>query len=169
MILHCTKKLAARLPSVPAEPLEETSPLGSWHANLLHIDRRQCLFLCHDESRAVLFLPGVRKEHLLDLDKLFQTLLASTLQALGCKAVSLPKLKLALGPMRFDSVTDRSVLASMTVATGDLYGRVNRVQNVLELDPVAVSAYVSQRPATIRKKWIRPDKLLLQRFDGLSI
>ena len=28
MILHCSRKLAARLPEVSAEPLQETSPLG---------------------------------------------------------------------------------------------------------------------------------------------
>jgi len=33
MIIHCTKKLAARLPNVSPEPLVEDSPLGSWHAN----------------------------------------------------------------------------------------------------------------------------------------
>ena len=165
MILHCTKKLAARLADVAAQPLRETSPLGSWHGKLLHFDRRQCLFLCHDESRWVLFLPGVRKIHLLDLDRLFPQLLSDTLQALGCETVGLSRLKLALGPVRFDTATDRSVLASMTVAARDLEPVVYRARNVLELDPVAVSARLSRRPATIHKQWIRPGERLVERVQ----
>jgi hypothetical protein len=38
---HCTQKLAAKLPEVSATPLAETSPLGSWHANLYTYDRRR--------------------------------------------------------------------------------------------------------------------------------
>lgn len=58
MIIHCTKKLAAKLPAVSLEPLMETSPLGSWHANLYTIDRRNCLLFCHDDTRYTVFLPG---------------------------------------------------------------------------------------------------------------
>ncbi len=125
--------------------------------------------MCHDQSRAVLFLPGVRKANLLDLDRLFPELLNQTLQALGCATVGLSRLKLALGPVCFDSVTDRSVLASMTVATRDLEPMVYRVDNILELDPVSVSARLSRRPATIRKQWIRPDELLLRQVEGLRV
>ena len=58
MIIHATRKLAQRLPDVSIEPLKETSPLGSWHADRLTIDRRQCVLFCHDETRAAL-LPQV--------------------------------------------------------------------------------------------------------------
>jgi len=40
VIIHCSKKLAEKLPDVLAAPLTESSPLGSWHAHLYHIDRR---------------------------------------------------------------------------------------------------------------------------------
>lgn len=124
--------------------------------------------MCHDQSRSVLFIPGVRKANLLDLDNLFPEFLVLTLQALGCRTISLSRLKLALGPVRFDTATDRSVLASMTVATRDLEPVVFSVDNVLELDPVAVSARLSRRPATIRKQWVRPCELLLQQVEDLN-
>jgi hypothetical protein len=62
VIIHCTQKMAIKLPGVSATPLAETSPLGSWHAHLYTYDRRQCVLFCHDESRYCLFLPGLVKE-----------------------------------------------------------------------------------------------------------
>jgi len=38
MIIHCSQKLAAKLPGVSSVPLDETSPLGSWHGHLLTLD-----------------------------------------------------------------------------------------------------------------------------------
>ena len=126
--------------------------------------------MCHDHSRAVLLLPGVRKKDLQNLDMLFSELLYGMLDALGCQAVGLSQLKLALGPIQFDVATDRSVLASMTVVTRDLEPIVyNGVDKVLELDPVAVSAKLSRRPATVRKAWVRPDELLLGLVATLQV
>ena len=64
MIIHCSKKLSAKLENVSPTPLEEISLLGGWHAHLFTIDRRQCVMFCHDATRCTLFLPGLRKEHL---------------------------------------------------------------------------------------------------------
>ncbi|MBK5273919.1 MAG: hypothetical protein JJE30_02555 [Desulfuromonadales bacterium] len=81
MLLHCTKKLAAKLPEVSATPLAETSHLGSWHAHLLTIDRRQCVMFCHDESHYVLFQPGLVKTNFADLGRLHRELFLSSLVA----------------------------------------------------------------------------------------
>jgi uncharacterized protein DUF6933 len=58
MIIYATRKLAARLPKVSKEPIEEVSALGNWHADRLTLDRRQCVLFCHDETRAALFIAG---------------------------------------------------------------------------------------------------------------
>lgn len=168
MIIHCTRKLATKLPEVSSSPLQETSPLGSWHANLMHFDRRQCLFFCHDLSRAVLFIPGVRKPDFQHLGSgLFPTMLMDLLLALGCNPGRIQAVRLALGPIQFDTATDRSVLASMTVAKRDLEPLIFDVANVLDLDPVAASAQISQRPATIAGEWIQPDVKLLNLVNAL--
>ena len=96
MIIHCTRKLAVKLPDVSNKALAENSPLGSWHAHLLYFDRRQCVIFCHD-----------------------------------------------LEPYIYD------------------------VPNVLNLDPVAASARVSQCPATIAGEWIQPDVELLKLVHAL--
>ena len=113
MLLHCTKKLAAKLPEVSATPLAETSPLGSWHANLYTIDRRQCVMFCHDESRYVLFLPGLIKSDFVELGRLHRELFLASLVALGVKETLLNRVSLALGPVQFDCITDRSALEEL--------------------------------------------------------
>jgi hypothetical protein len=110
MILHCSQKLAAKLPNVSPTPLEETSPLGSWHGHLFTLDRRQCVMFCHDATRYVLFLPGLRKADFAELGgKWFRPLYLATLAMFGCPDTQIKKLELALGPMCFDTATDRSV------------------------------------------------------------
>jgi hypothetical protein len=144
-------------------PLDETSPLGSWHGHLFTVDRRQCVMFCHDASRYVLFLPGVRKEHLVVLgEQWFRPLYLATLAVLGCPESQIKKVELAVGPVRYDTATDRSVQGSLRVAREDLQAFVVRVPNVLDLDPVAVSSELSHRPATIRGKWIWPDRAMLE-------
>ena len=141
MILHCSKKLAAKLPGVSSEPLGETSPLGSWHGHLVHFDRRQCVMFMHDDTRYALFLPGLRKEHFAVLGaRWFRELYTATLAVLGCPDRQIRKVELALGPVRYDTATDRSVQGSMRVAKQDLDDWVCRVPNVMELDPLAAAA-----------------------------
>jgi len=169
MIIHCTRKLAARLPDVSPTPLEENSILGGWHAHLLHFDRRQCVFFCHDVSRAVLFAPGLRKPELQQLGStLFPQLLLDVLQAMGCEAGLLARVRLAIGPVRFDTATDRSVQGSMNIARQDLEAEIYRATNVLDLDPVAVSCHISHRPARVRGKFIWPEQALLESVRALK-
>lgn len=84
MIIHATRKLAARLPKVSKEPLQAVNVLGNWHADRLTLDRRQCVLFCHDETRAALFIAGLRKPQFAALGEIFRQLFAETLAALEC-------------------------------------------------------------------------------------
>jgi len=155
MIIHCSQKLAAKLPAIASTPLEETSPLGSWHAHLFTLVRRQCVMFCHDATRYVLFLPGLRKDHFTELGSYwFRPFYLATLAMLGCSDTQIKKLELALGPMRFDTATDRSVQGSLRVAK-------------LDLDPLAMSCWLNERPATIHGKWMRPGRAMLEAVAGI--
>ncbi len=167
MIIHCTQKLAAKLPEVSAAVLSETSPLGSRHANLYTIDHRQCVIFCHDETRYALFLPGLRAQQFRELDRLHRELFLATLKVLGVTETTLKRVTLALGPTRFDRTTDKSVLSSMTVVRSDFEARLMEVENVMELDPVAVSCDLTKRPTAIKGKWLWPDKAMLDLVNKL--
>lgn len=161
MILHCSKKLATKLPDVSSVPLEETSPLGSWHGHLFTLDRRQCVMLVHDATRYALFLPGLRKEDFAALgERWFRPLYLATLAVCGCPEVQIKKAELALGPMRFDTATDRSVQGALRVARQDLEAWVYSVPNVMDLDALAVSCRLNERPTTVYGKCVWPDKAM---------
>lgn len=168
MILHCSRKLAGKLTAVSSTPLEETSPLGSWHGHLFTLDRRQCVMLIHDESRYVLFLPGLRKADFVTLEeRWFHPLYLASLRFAGCTDAQIKRVALALGPMRFDTVTDRSVMGSLRIARQDLDVRLGKVANVMDLDPLIVSRDLNERPATVYGKWIWPRKAMRERVQAL--
>ncbi len=168
MIIHCSQKLAAKLANVSAAPLEESSPLGSWHGHLFNLDRRQCVMFCHDATRFVLFLPGLRKQQFAELgSKWFRLLYTATLAMAGCPDVQIKKAELALGPVCFDTATDRSVQGSLRVARQDLAAWVYQVPNVLDLDPLTVSYRLNERPTSVYGKVLWPNRAMLERVAAL--
>ncbi len=160
MILHCTQKMAGKLAEVSAAPFAEASPLGSWHANLLTIDRRLCVIFCHDATRYSLFLPGLSKVHFATLGRMHREFFLATLATLGVKGMTLHRVAMAMGPTRFDRATDRSVLGSMRMAGEELRWLLPET-NVMDCDPLALSVRLNDRPATVKGKWISPDKEML--------
>lgn len=166
MILHCTKKLATKLSDVSAVPLVETSPMGSWHGLLYAIERRQCIIFCHDISRYILFLPGVKKEHFAELGQLHRELFIATLAGQGVPAVNIKRVELTLGPMRYDSITDRSVLGSINIARSDMSWIIE--PGVLGRNPVDVSVNINDRPCTIRGRWLRPKDVMREQIAKIT-
>lgn len=158
LIIHCTKKLSERLPAVSDASLTETSPLGSWHAHRYTIDRRQCVLFCHDKTRYVLFVAGLRKPQFAQLGQLHRELFQACLAAEGMSERLIKAATLLLGEPRFDRATHASVLSSLRVAKQDLEAWVYRVPNVLDLDPIEVSVWLNERPVTINKVWGHPDR-----------
>lgn len=168
MILHCSQKLAARLSDVSSIPLEETSPLGSWHGHLFTLDRRQCVMFVHDATRYALFMPGLRKQQFAELgSKWFRLLYTATLAMAGCPDVQIKKAELSIGPMRFDTATDRSVQGSLRVAKQDLEAWLYRVPNVMDMDPLKVSCWLNERPTTVYGKYLWPEKVMLDLVTAL--
>ncbi len=167
MILHCTQKMAGKLPEVSPTPLAEASLMGSWHAHLYTIDRRQCVLFCHDESRYVLFLPGLVKVHFASLGLLHRDFFLASLASLGVRGVPLHRVAMALKPAQFDRNTDRSVLGSLRVARSDLDAFLEDI-NVMDSDPLALSLRLNDRPVTVKGEWLFPGKEMLSLVERLN-
>ena len=167
MIIHCTRKLAARLPEVSAAELPESSPVGSWHANLYTIDRRQCVLFCHDESRYCLFLPGLRAPMFADFARHHKELFRATLVRDGVDQARLNRIDFAIGPVHFDNTTNRSSLGSMITARWDLEGMRMHEDHLLDLDPVLASRDLNSRPATVFGRWHMPRDRMLEKVMAL--
>jgi hypothetical protein len=169
MIIHCTKKLAGKLPSVSSTPLAETSPLGSWHANLYTIDRRNCVLFCHDATRYTLFLPGLRKPELAELGRWHRELFNASLAYMGMEDNLVRRAELALGPVGFDTVTDRSVLGSLNQMKFMLDTRVAEVEDVMLLNPLSVNRWLCHYPVNIKgvKGFWMADEAMMERVSTL--
>lgn len=162
MIFHCTKALAAKIPSASPTPLTDANPLGSWHAHLHFIDRRQCVMFCHDTTRFILFESGLKKEQFHNLGQLHKQLYLAVLNSLGVSGVSLKKVELAMGPAQFDTVTDRSVLGTMNQSRSDFDYFIADYNNILEVDAIIAAKWLNHRPLTARGKWLWADKAMLE-------
>ena len=162
MIIHCTKKLAKKLPDVSATPLHESCPLGSWHAHLYAFNRRQCVIFCHDISRYVLFLAGLRKPQFSALGDWFGEVFLATLEAEGFEKSSIAQVAKSLCPVVFDTATNPSVLSATHIVSEQAYWICREVSNVCDLDEIAVSLHLSHRPTRVKKKPLWPDKVMAE-------
>jgi hypothetical protein len=150
MIVHCTQKLAAKLDKVSRERLNDNNPLGSWHAHLYIIDRRQCVMFCHDKTRFVLFIPGLKKNDFAKLDFWFKDLFANTMLKLGYEPELIENALAHVDALCFDSVCDRSVQGSMRIAKLDMEGILMDVSDVMNLPIYSISARLNERPVTTK-------------------
>jgi hypothetical protein len=141
--------------------------LGSWHGHLITMERRQCAFFVHDETRYALFLPGLRKEYFARLDQLHRKLFLAALAGDGLSSGRLARVSLALGPAHYDSKTDRSVLGSLRVTADDLYYTQPRWGELMSIDPLAICHWLNQRPTRARGKPLWPAQAMAERIDRL--
>lgn len=153
MIIHCTKKLIKKLPQ--AEPIvaDTAHPLGSWHANLHIVDRRQCVLFCHDKTRFALFSAGLKKHDLENLAYIFIDLFVNTLLKLGYDTALIESAAQFMQEttISFDSTCDRSVLSTMNlVFRQEVYHELMKVNNVMDLLPYSPSARLNDRPTRVK-------------------
>lgn len=167
MIFHCTKALATKLPSVSPTPLADANPLGSWHAHLHVIDRRQCIMFCHDTTRFVLFESGLKKEQFHNLGQFHKQLYLAALISMGVPEATLKRVELAMGPARFDIATDRSVLGTMNRSRFEFDFFLDDYTNILEIDPLIAARWFNHRPLSVRGKYLWADKEMLALVSSL--
>ena len=128
--LHCTKKLAQKLPmdsdgrlsSKFAYPYRDqpSTTLGSWHANLIVVQRYQCVLMVHDSTRFPVFLPALRQADFRDFDHRFCDAFMNTLLKCGADNASMEAGDAALASLVCDTRCDRSVQGTMNQMVQDM-------------------------------------------------
>jgi len=174
MIIHCTHKLSTKLPNVSSTLLTETNPLGSWHANLYVIDRHNCVMFCHDQTRFVLFMAGLKKADFARLEYWFQDLFANTMLKLGYEPSLIEKALGLLDPLQFDTCCNRSVQGSLrTAKMMDLDGLLMDVPDVLDLPIYSVNVRLNHRPVTTKgmksRECLWPDRAMLEWIEQVAL
>jgi hypothetical protein len=177
MLIHCTKKLILKLPeSIEAKGqqlVSNVTPLhgiGSWHANLLLIQRRQCVIFVHDSTRYAMIIPSLRKADFTKLDYHFQDVFINSLIKAGLPFELVERATEWLTPLTFDIVCNRSVQGTMRLMAEDVeWGLIYDHQSINELLPYSRSAELSNRPCNIKgqKDCIWPIKAMQQLLETL--
>ncbi|WP_290523661.1 hypothetical protein [Alcanivorax sp.] len=179
--IHCTKKLLARLPvdeqgnlpvskthgALPTVP-GQLSPLSGWHANLLTIQRRNCVMFVHDTTRFPLFIASLKKPDFANLEYWFEDALMNTLMKCGATALQLKKVGHALQRLKMDSQTDRSVQGSLNQMGQDA-GFMLEDCKVDEILGYGLAANLAQRPCMIKsgKDALWPERDFLALLESL--
>ena len=176
MILHCTKKLYAKLPEKMKATEQPATAIGiqtkwlNWHANLITIQRRQCVIAVHDATRFTLFIPCLTKKDFANLDWQLNDVFINTL----LKSDMPPELVYAAAtnyqPLTFDTNCNRSVQGTMNQVAQEIdYGLYYKSTSVADINPYRYSADLSHRPCSVKgqKDYIWPDREMAQLLQKL--
>tara|TARA_Y100001934_G_scaffold231648_1_gene279915 strand:+ start:622 stop:1269 length:648 start_codon:yes stop_codon:yes gene_type:complete len=174
--IHATQKLLAKMPAQTKPGTEDIlaapqSKLGSWHANLLTIQRRNCLLFVHDQTRFPVFIPALTKPDLVNIDWFFEDVLMNTLLKCGATQEQLDTAAALLQPLAFVGGTDRSVLGTLNQLGQDIEHIIYfDALNVADMAGYAVSAWLADRPCNVKgqKDCIWPKDAFLELLDRLS-
>ena len=155
MIIHCSKKLAAKLSkeklskeqlNIQTEAETEASSLSNWNAQLFEIDKRECVLFTHDTTRYSIFIPGLGQSQYQNFEQCFKDMFMASLFELGIPDNQLIQVELALGKMILDSNTSPSVMGSMNNLKRMISQRSERVPDVMDLDIMATNQWLAEIP-----------------------
>lgn len=157
MILHCTKKVFAKLPTQAKQSQQILSAIGmqaqwlNWHANIITIQRRQCLIAVHDVTRFSLFIPCLVKKDWADLNWHFEDAFITTLLKSDIEPELINIATDNLQPLQFDTVCDRSVQGTMNQIAQEVdFGFYHNRSDITDINHYQISADLSERPCNVK-------------------
>ena len=115
-LIRCTKKLQKEMGLKQSDLCAEEprfSYLGSWHANLIHIDRRKCIVFVNDKTLFNFIAPDASRAQIRELDKLFKNYLSCVIAAEGMSEASRVRILSEYNDVGYANTNNKSVLGSM--------------------------------------------------------
>ena len=177
MILHCTKKLFAKLPNKINTTTNSVANIGlqtewlNWHANVITVQRRQCVIAVHDATRYAVFIPCLTKPDFANLQWHFEDVFINSLLKSGLPHELVETATQHLAPLQFDTECNRSVQGTMNQIAQDIdYGLSYTNTAVSDISPYRYSAELSHRPCTVKgqKDYLWPDKAMIELLMKLA-
>ena len=161
--LHCTQKLFAKLPvdasgqircqrpSYLAANDAPKSPLSGWHANLILLQRRNCVLFVHDMTRFPVLITCLTKPGFANLDSLFQDAFLSTLLKAGATQEQFETAAKYLTPFFCDTDCNRSVQGTMNHMKQDIENLLwyDNLQ-VTHLSNIRTGIWLADRPCNVK-------------------
>jgi hypothetical protein len=158
-ILRCTKKLLTELKTKPLEGATSSNELGSWHANLLRIDRRKCILFTHDTTLYSFFVPGLKKPQFENVREVFgQNLFKNLLW----ENFPQNQIEIVLDEHRdiiIAKTNNRSVLGSMNDLAFQLKYRIGALGGLANVDLVELNHELNRIPMSALKEIYSIDEL----------
>jgi len=115
-LIRCTGKLRKEMGLKKAD-LQDTEPtfsyLGSWHANLIHIDRRKCVLFVNDKTLINFIVPDVAREQIRSLSTIFISYLESVLAEEGLGKPVIERILSEYSEVGYAKTNSKRVLGSM--------------------------------------------------------
>jgi len=93
------------------EPKE--SHLGSWHANLIYIDRKKCLLFVNDKTLFNFIVPDISRAQTKELSNIFRANLECVLAAEGVPQKAKTKIMSEYASIQYTNTNSKSILGSM--------------------------------------------------------
>lgn len=115
LVFRCTRRLRQFLGIADRElltALPTDCPVVEWYGNVVLLERRKNLMLCHRQTLYTILVPMITKADVKDFTELFRRQLDAALRLDGFSHLVGSTL-LADTPTRFAKATDRAVLGSM--------------------------------------------------------
>lgn len=181
--LHCTQKLFAKLPLDAGGRLrfkhmqalaandEPESTLSDWHANLIVLQRRNCVLFVHDSTRFPVLIKGLLKADFAELDWHFCDAFMNTLLKCGANDLQMQSAHQAIMPLACDTQCDRSVQGTLNRMKGDIEHLLWYDNIVIDdLSVYRTGAWLADRPTNMKgtKGCIFPVKAMLALLDQLA-
>lgn len=178
MIIHCTKKMRVKLPDplAPAATVAEIGLLAQWqhwHANIINLQRQQCVIMVHDATRYTVFLPAMNKQALANLAMHFHDVFINSLMKADIDMALVEKAMTRLGDnvLQFDSNCNRSVQGTMRLMAQQLEWSLKyNGKHINDMAIYSTSAWLSDRPCNIKgqKECVWPIKAMTQLLTDLA-
>ena len=134
-------------------PSESVQRLFNWHANLITIQRKQCVILVNDATRYAVFLPSMIKPELKLLEHHFHDVFINSLIKAGLEfpLIEAAAKHLYEAGFNYDTVCSRSVQGTMRLMTEDLdWSLYHNSQHIDEIALYSTSAWLSDRPCNVK-------------------
>lgn len=114
--IRCTGKLLKEM-GLKESVLNKNEPpfscLGSWHANLIHIDRKKCILFTNDKTLFKFIVVNAARSDIIKLDVIFKRYIRCVLADEGLGVDVTEKIMDEYKEMAFAKTNSKSVLGSM--------------------------------------------------------
>lgn len=145
-ILRCTKKILTEIKIKPSENDELSDDFGSWHCNLLRIDRRKCVLFTHDRTLYSFLVSGLTKPDFTNFNEVFRESVFKNLLNEQLPQNQIERFLDNNRKIEIAKTNNRSVLGSMTDLAFQLTYRVQDMGGLVNANIPELNHFLNRIP-----------------------